>query len=152
MVILALFACSLLLLGCAGTPAPSQPSANGQQPPAGSNQQPAAQQTGSGTAKVKLSDEPYAQYAVLIYPGALSSGAQSALLGFTMGTTPMPDGSTQVKLTEMSTQATMSATAAAGQSVYFLEKNSGDDSEGKDAFLQDDTMVVVDSGGYVVPS
>ena len=53
LVILALFACSLLLLGCAGTPAPSQPSANGQQPPAGSNQQAAntgGQAQGGNTA------------------------------------------------------------------------------------------------------
>lgn len=43
LVLLALFASAILLLGCTGSApaAPSQPSANGQQPPAGSNQQPA---------------------------------------------------------------------------------------------------------------
>ncbi len=48
LVLLALFACALLLLGCSGYAAapPAQPqnpqSANSQQPPAGSNQQPAS--------------------------------------------------------------------------------------------------------------
>ena len=78
LVILAIVVCSLLLLGCTGTPAPSQPSANGQQPPAGSNQQ-AANTAGQAQGGNTVQPAPAQDYtcALTLTPGTITAGGAS---------------------------------------------------------------------------
>ena len=166
--LLAILAVGLLLFGCTNSSSPpaqqpaaqnNQQSANGQQPPAGSNQQPAASTpSGSGSPTVKgtgsgtlFSNSQYAGNAVEIFPGSSNGPSSGEIPNFAMSTALQADGSTVVTMTEKAGGQTLQATVPKGGSLYFNDANMGDDASGQDKFLQDDTLVVVDANGYIVP-
>ena len=100
LVLLALFATALLLLGCAGSAsappanqAAAQPqnpqSANGQQPPAGSNQQPAS------SAAVEISGFAFSPSDVAVAKGATVTWTNKDSMGHTVTSGSFDSGTIQ---------------------------------------------------------
>lgn len=106
----------------------------------------------AGTSQgTKLADEPYANFAYEVTPGNLSTTTQLALTGFDVSQQSLTNGDTKITLTATNPEyKTQSFELKPGQKLYFIEKNLGDDKDGQDKFLGDDTAVVVDQDGYVV--
>ena len=130
---------ALLAAGC--NQAASAPSGGGQA------------QAASPAAGTKLSDEPYANYAYEVDPNNLSAQAKQALAGFTVSSKALDAGDTQITLAATGNPEyhTQVYTLKPGQKLYFIEKSWGDDGGDKDFSYGDDTAVVVDQNGYVVP-
>jgi hypothetical protein len=87
-----------------------------------------------------------------IFPGALTAQAKAAMNGFMTQTQTMADGSAQVAMTATNPEyKNQLYVVKPGYSLYFVEKNSGDDavSTNTDKFPGDDTAVLVDPQGYV---
>jgi len=101
----------------------------------------------SGT---KLTDSQYANNAYLISGDSLDATAQAATSGFSIQKTSNPDNTTTISLTSTNPGYTnQTYTLQAGQQLYFIEQNSGDDGTG-DAFIGDDRAIIVDAQGYIV--
>ncbi len=83
--------------------------------------------------------------------GQISAQAKQAMTGYDMQTKDMGNGTTAVTLTP-SGQPGQAKTyqVKTAQSLYFVEKRSGDDQAGSDNNLEDDNAIVVDSQGFVV--
>lgn len=124
----------------------------------GSSTGSAVQNTNAGASQqtpqsgmVKLSDSQYANYAYLISTDPLSADAQQAITGFNIQKTSNPDGSTTYNLVAVNPEyQNQTYTIQQGQSLYFIERSLGDDSNGADNFPGDDMALVVDSNGYIV--
>ena len=67
-----------------------------------------------------------------------------------MSTAPQADGSVVVTMTEKAGGQKLQATVPQGGKVYFNDANPGDDTGGQDKYLQDDKLIVVDKGGYII--
>jgi hypothetical protein len=109
-------------------------------------------QTGSSesaNASMLFSNQPYAPYSYLIYPGTPSSQAQAALSGFMMSTTKLQNGSATVTLVFVSTGTNQTVVMKPGYKLYFIETSMGDDSFGGESSLGDDGYVTVDPNGYI---
>jgi hypothetical protein len=109
-------------------------------------------QTSQSDTGVRFVDTPGYSNSFQIYPGALSAEAQAALTGFTLSSAPQSDGSTLVSLAaQVSGYQTQQFSVKPGETLYFIEMNSGDDSTANKADLNpaDDRGVVVDSSGFV---
>jgi len=106
----------------------------------------------SGQTATKLSDTPVWKYAYLVSGDTLDPAAQTALAGFNLQKTPLSDGSVQFTFTT-TRQSYFNQTyiVAPGQQLYFIESSMGDDGPDVDTSLRDDSAVVVDSQGYIVP-
>ena len=118
-------------------------------PPPGINQAQNNQQTG----KQLFKDTQEYQYAYQIYPGDLSTDTKTALAGFSMKTTDLSDGSTQVDLSATNpAYQSQSYVVKKGYILYFIEMNLQDDNKdaNKDRIIRDDTAVLVDKNGYIV--
>lgn len=110
-----------------------------------------SQQAASQQTQVKLADSEYAPYAFLISGDTISPDTQAALAGFTLDKTALPDGSTQIVLsTSHRGYVNQTYTLKQGQQLYFIETSMGDDNDGFEGSLSDDTALVVDSQGYIV--
>lgn len=105
---------------------------------------------GSTNASLLFSNQPYASYSYLIYPGTPSSQAQAALSGFTISTTQLQNGSAMITLVLVSTGSNSTVILKPGYRLYFIETSFGDDSFGGESSLGDDGYVTVDPNGYVV--
>ena len=108
-----------------------------------------ASSPGSTNASMLFSNQPYAPYAYLIYPGTPSSQAQAALSGFTMSTNQLQNGSAMVTLVFIPTSTNQTVILKPGYKLYFIETSMGDDSFGGESSLGDDGYVTVDPNGYV---
>jgi hypothetical protein len=104
---------------------------------------------GGTNASMLFSNQPYAPYSYLIYPGTPSSQAQAALSGFTVSTTQLQNGSAMVTLVFVSTGSNQTVILKPGYKLYFVETSFGDDSFGGESSLGDDGYVTVTPNGYV---
>jgi hypothetical protein len=105
----------------------------------------------SGTAGVKLADEPYAPYVYLVDPNNLSSKAKQALTGFNVTADTLSNGDTKINLAAINPEyRSQSYELKPGQKFYFIESSFGDDSDNHESNPRDDSGVVVDQNGYVV--
>lgn len=95
-----------------------------------------------------LSDEPFAQYSYLISSDRLSQSAQSALSGFRLSKTALPNGDSVINFGQTGQQG-QDITVKSGQRLYFVETSLSDDGPGHDSVLGDDYLVLVDSNGCV---
>jgi hypothetical protein len=96
-----------------------------------------------------FSNQPYAPYSYLIYPGTPSSQAQAALSGFKISTTQLQNGSAMVTLVLVSTGDNQTIIVKTGYKLYFIETSFGDDGLGGESSLGDDGYVTVNPNGYV---
>jgi hypothetical protein len=104
---------------------------------------------GSTNASMLFSNQPYAPYSYLIYPGTPSPQAQAALSGFKISTTQLQNGSAMVTLVLVSTGSNQTIILKPGYKLYFIETSFGDDSFGGESSLGDDGYVTVNPNGYV---
>ena len=107
--------------------------------------------TQSGNAPIRLQDSQYAPYSYKIFPGPLSSQAQSALAGFSMQNRTFSNGTAIINLSANG-QTAASFTVTANDSVYFVETSFGDDQGHYDGSLGDDFVLLVNQTGYIVGS
>jgi hypothetical protein len=106
--------------------------------------------TNSGT---RLADTPQWKYAHLISEDSLDPAAQEAISGFTLQKSKLPDGNLQIKLiAKEQGYKDQSYTLQPGQQLFFIEKFMGDDTDGREFNIGDDTAVIVDSNGHIVNS
>ena len=108
----------------------------------------------SASTTMKFADQPYAQYAYLIDPAnlnAMDAATKAAVAGFMITAQKAANGTVTVKLTSQNTEYhDQSYILSPGEKLYFIEKNLGDDQNGTERFLGDDTAVVVDQNGTIV--
>lgn len=130
---------ALLAAGCNSSGNQTSSNSNGSSGPT----------TAPGT---KLSDEPYAKYTYEINPANLSAAAKQATLGFNISSQTLTSGDTKITLDAISNPEyhSQSYELKPGQKLYFVEKNTGDDTPQHDNFPADDSAVIVDQNGYVV--
>ncbi|HUD44431.1 MAG TPA: hypothetical protein VMR41_02730 [Patescibacteria group bacterium] len=105
------------------------------------------------SAKQKFTDSPNYKYAYKIFPGPISAASKAAMSGFMMQIKSLANGSTQINLVAQKLGYTSQTyTLAKGESLYFIEKFSGDDNPtaDMDETAGDDTAVVVDQNGDIV--
>ncbi len=92
-----------------------------------------------------------APYAYLISTDTYDANTQKALSGFKVVKSTLADGSVQITLNAQNPEyKTQTYVVKTGEKLYFIEKSLGDDRGDKDAFLGDDTAVLVDGNGYIV--
>ncbi|MDD4989378.1 MAG: hypothetical protein PHV42_03045 [Candidatus Pacebacteria bacterium] len=110
--------------------------------------------SGTNSSAVKFADQPYAQYAYQIDPANLNAmdvNTKQALSGFNVTAKNNADGTVTVSLTSTNPEYhNQSYTLKSGDKLYFIERSLGDDGGGEEAFLGDDTAVVVDANGNVI--
>lgn len=102
----------------------------------------------------KFSDTNLADSAELIYPGTISESAKAVMSGWDLKTKVLPDGTTQVDLVPVGSEATEGDTSHSfvlktGDKLYFVDLNPGDDSSTEDANTHDDMGIVVDANGVI---
>ena len=111
------------------------------------------QPVGAGAGGKQLfKNSPEYQYAYQIFPGTMSAQAKTAMNGFSMKTTSMPDGSTQVSFSSTNPNyKNQSYVVKKGYSLYFIERTTADDNTAQDTdrLYLDDTAVIVDPNGYI---
>jgi uncharacterized protein YyaL (SSP411 family) len=102
----------------------------------------------------KFADQAYYKFSYEIDPkklGNLDATTKKALSGFKVTAKNNADGTVTVSLTSTNKEYhNQSYTLKTGEKLYFIEKSLGDDNNDTEAFLGDDTAVVVDSNGNVV--
>ena len=107
--------------------------------------------TANASARVRLQDTRYANVAYLISDNATSPAEEAALAGFQVQRTVLPDGSMNVTLKALQPEyQDQSYVVQPGQQLYFIEASMGDDQNGQEYSLRDDTAVLTDSDGYIV--
>jgi len=92
------------------------------------------------------------QYAYKIAPGDIPAASQKVLTGFSVKTTQLPDGSTQVDLVPKdSNDQFQSYVIKTGESLYFIEMTSSDDKQDadKDLNYRDDYGIITDANGIM---
>lgn len=142
-------AAAFVLAGCS----PQQSPATGRQgaPAVTSAQAQPSSQSANASRGIRFQDTPYARYAYLISDNTISPDAETALAGFQVQRETQPDGSLKVTLKALQSEYhDQSYVVQPGQKLYFIEESMGDDVDGKDYSLSDDTAVLVDSDGYVI--
>ena len=88
-----------------------------------------------------------------IYPGPLSDQAKQATSGFKIDTQTQGDGSAIVSLTSSNpAYQNQQVTVQPGYTLYFVDKNGGDDSAANDSdrTTGDDSTILVDPQGNIV--
>lgn len=102
----------------------------------------------------KFSDTNLFSNAVLIAPGALSEEAKAVTTGWQVKSRSLADGTTQVDLIPVGSEATEGDTAHSfnlktGDQLYFVDLNPGDDKPGADNNKSDDMGILVDANGII---
>jgi len=93
-----------------------------------------------------------AQYAYKIAPGDIPAASQKVLTGFSVKTTALPDGSTQIDLVPKdSDDQFQSYVIKIGESLYFIEMTPADDKQDQDKDLnyRDDYGIITDAQGVM---
>jgi len=98
-----------------------------------------------------LSSTQYAGYTYQLYPGTPSVTARQALAGFSFTASPS-NGSVQFTLNSLAggPPPVNKKAYPAGDHIYFVEANFGDDSGNSEYNFGDDGVVVTDASGHVV--
>ena len=157
-IFIVIMAC-LVLFGCTGqNTAPAQASNLSAAIPSGGGALAAQNATqgqnaeaGQNSTSVKFSDSPDAAYAYLISGETLDNNSQKAIAGFVLTRQVLPDGRINMTLKAQKAEySDQNYVLAPGQSLYFIERYLGDDNEGVESNLRDDSAVIVDSNGYIV--
>ncbi len=98
-----------------------------------------------------FADSPAYKHAYQIFPGQLSSDAQTALAGFDMKTENLGNNSYRITLVAKAHDyKDQSVVISDGQKLYFVETSWGDDEANQDYAYRDDYTVVVDTNGYIL--
>jgi hypothetical protein len=147
-VIVALVVFGLALMASRSS-APSSPTSSTNNNNGNNNNNTQAGTPGDTNASLLFSNQPYAPYSYLIYPGTPSPQAQAALSGFNLSTTQLQNGSAMITLVFISTGSNQTVVVKPGYKLYFIETSMGDDSFGGESSLGDDGYVTVDPNGYV---
>ncbi len=147
--ILAMMAASLLQNGSGSSPTTSARQASGMQGSTTTVAPTAASNTPQ-RAPVFFSSTPYYPYAYQIFPGNMSQQARAAMSGFALRAAALPNGSTNVTISLMSTSQNQSIVLGQGYSLYIIETTFGDDGYNAEYSLGDDGFIVVNQSGYVV--
>ena len=120
------------------------------------NTQPTQTNTQQNSSGVLFSSSPESSYAYLISTSTLSANAKTALDGFKLTVKKNTDGTTTYTLNSSKQgypNSNQEYTLKKGEKLYFLERTMHDDNttSNEDYYLADDTAVVVNSNGYIVP-
>lgn len=102
----------------------------------------------------KFSDTNLYANAFLIAPGTPSEAARAAMSGWQLSSRSLSDGSTQVDLIPVGSEATEGDTAhtfnlKTGDQLYFADINPNDDNSGADINKNDDMGIIVGADGIV---
>ncbi len=100
----------------------------------------------------KLVGSPIEKYAFQVFPGPLSADAISATVGFSVKTTTLADGSTQVDLVPKdSDDQYQRYVVKKGETLYFIEMTKGDDNADSDRDMnyRDDYGIITDTNGVI---
>jgi hypothetical protein len=98
---------------------------------------------------VLFSSTQYFPYAYQVYPGPISSQAQSALTGFNLTSTILQNGTTEVTLAIAGNNQHQYIILKPDYKLYVVETTFGDDGFNFDSSFGDDGFVVVDPSGYI---
>lgn len=128
------------------TSPPAQSTASGHIKPAAPTPGPSDSASSAGPL---LSSEPYAQYAVQMWPGSPSAAAKAALAGLSV-TVHSQAGGLSVTAGVNGQPAGAPHVYRGGVRVYIIEAAMGDDSGTSDYNLGDDGLVVTDAQGRIV--
>ncbi len=121
-------------------------------PTTGNTQASGGTQTGGSMPRVRLQDTPYINYAYLISDNATSPQEEAALAGFQVQKQTLADGSLQVTLKALRQEYhDQTYVVQPGERLYFIETSFGDDRGSQEYNLGDDTGVLVDANGYIIP-
>lgn len=120
-------------------------------------EEPNIRPTGPGSLKgQQFSNTQLANSAVQIYPGTISASASAVMSGWKLSTKIIPDGTTQVSLIPVGSEATEGDTQHTfilkkGDKLYFDDINPADDTPGggTDNNKNDDMGIVVDANGII---
>lgn len=119
--------------------------------PAQANVEAATTTSTSNSGAQAFGASQYVQYAYLISTSTYDANTQKALTGFTVSKTTNPDGSLGITLNAQNPEyKTQQYTVQQGQKLYFIERSLGDDQNGQDRMLRDDTAILIDSQGNIV--
>lgn len=112
----------------------------------------AANSSNASSTGVLFSTSKYAAHAYLISTtSAYNAATQTALDGFQVNRQTLPDGSLQIQLVaQKNGYVTQTYTVEPGESLYFIEDFSGDDSVNEDANPSDDHAILVSADGYIL--
>ncbi len=99
---------------------------------------------------ILFSSTPYYQYAYQIFPGNMSQMARSAMAGFSMNTTVLANGITNVSISLTGAHQSQTVSVPPGFRLYVIETTFGDDGYNFEGSLGDDGFVLVNLSGYVV--
>ena len=85
-----------------------------------------------------------------IFP-TLATSTKQAMGAFSYTETSLGNGTYKITLTNNAEDYSgQSVTVTTGQSVYFIEPSTGDDSASEDSITTDDSLVAVDAQGYIL--
>ena len=85
-----------------------------------------------------------------IFP-TLATSTKQAMGAFSYTKTSLGSGTYKITLTNNAEDYSgQSVTVTTGQSVYFIEPSTGDDSASEDSITTDDSLVAVDAQGYIL--
>ncbi len=125
----------------------------GNTPTTGNTQASGGAQTSGSAPRVRLQDTPYMNYAYLISDNATSPQEDAALAGFQVQKQTLADGSLQVTLKALQPEYhDQTYMVQPGEKLYFIETSFGDDRSSQEYNLGDDTAVLVDADGYIIPN
>jgi hypothetical protein len=98
----------------------------------------------------KFSQYAYVSKAHEVYP-TLAADTTKALGAFSFAKTSLGNGEYRITLTNNAEgYKGQSVVVGAGQSVYFIERSTGDDSAAEDSVTTDDILVAVDAQGNIL--
>lgn len=130
------------------TAPPAQASSSGGTNPGQKTSKPSSAKVASGPL---LSSEPYASVAYRIYPGTMSSAAQTAIAGFTFRFSQAGSGKEKVTAYAYGQSTPIASSVFAGtDKLYFIETSLGDDAAQADLNGGDDALVLTDAAGHIV--
>jgi hypothetical protein len=142
-------------LGGAPASAPASPAATSgtsdatTPPPAGPSA-PGGAATHASAPGPLLTSQPFAQYSFVIWPGAQSTAAKTALTGLSFSVRQQPAG-LSITAAVNGQKAGPAQFYPKGARVYVVEATMGDDSGNADYNVGDDGIVVTDASGRIVP-
>jgi hypothetical protein len=137
--------------GAAASPPPTSPSTSGSAP---SGSGPSTSPSGGGpagratAAGPPLSSQSFASYSYVVWPGAPSAAARSAMTGLSI--TVHRTGSGLSVTAGVSGQPGAPHAYPGGARVYVVEASMGDEAGNSDYNLGDDGVVVTDAQGRIV--
>ena len=111
--------------------------------------------TTSGVPLMQSTGQPFAQYAYVssaheIFPTP-AADATKALGAFSFSKTDLGGGAFRITLTNSNEgYKGQSVVVGSGQTVYFIERSTGDDSDAEDSVTTDDILVAVDAQGNIL--